>query len=134
LGINQASVFDYRPDAAGEPVYRMAEKGPGDVDGFYVYDAFSPLVLWALERFGHCGVGEALDFVQGGTIEVGGKLPVNTNGGMLSEGHLNGWGHFLEIVGQLRGECGDRQVVGAKLMQWATCLGDSILFARGGVA
>jgi acetyl-CoA acetyltransferase len=110
----------------------MADLKPSDVDAFYLYDAFTPMVLWALERFGHCRVGEGMDFVQDGRIELGGKLPVDTNGGMLSEGHLNGWGHFLEIISQLRGTAGARQVAGAKVAQWGTCIGDSILFgARG---
>jgi acetyl-CoA acetyltransferase len=134
LGINQASVFDFHPQAGAAPVYRMAGKTPGDVDGLYVYDAFSPLIPWTLERFGHCDPGEALDWIQGGKIELGGALPVNSNGGMLSEGHLNGWGHFIEIIRQLRGLCSERQVRDAAVLQWATCLGDSIIFARAGIA
>ncbi|MFI4981589.1 MAG: thiolase C-terminal domain-containing protein, partial [Nevskiales bacterium] len=65
----------------------------------------------------------AMDFVQDGRIEPGGALPVNTNGGMLSEGHLNGWGHFIEIARQLHGEAGARRVAGIEVAQWATCLG-----------
>ena len=47
---------------------------------------------------------------------------------MLSEGHLNGWGHFIEIVRQLRGDAGERQIDGARVAQWGTAIGDSILF------
>ena len=130
LGINQASAFDYAPKPDDRFVYGMAGLSPSDVDAFYVYDAFSPLVLWALERFGHCKPGEGMDFVQGGRIALGGQLPVNTNGGMLSEGHLNGWGHFIEMVRQVRGEAGPRQVAGLKVAQWGTCLGDSLIFGR----
>ncbi len=126
LGVDQASVFDYRPPPS--PVFAGAGLAPPDIDAFYCYDGFSPQVLWTLERFGYCAPGEAADFVQGGRIELGGQLPVNTSGGQLSEGHSNGWGAFAEIVAQLRGTAGPRQVPGARLAQWATTLGDSVIF------
>jgi acetyl-CoA acetyltransferase len=130
LGINQAEVFDYEPRGAAEPVYRRAGLGPQDVDTLHCYDGFSPQVLWTLERFGFCAPGQAADWVQDGRIELGGELPVNTSGGHLSEGHSNGWGQTLEIVHQLRGQAGSRQVGGVSVAQWATTLGDSILYGR----
>ena len=132
LGFNQADAFDYVSPGAEQTVYRMAGVTPKDIDLLQVYDAFSPNVLWTLERMGHCPVGEAPDWIQNGRIEIGGALPVNTSGGMLSEGHLNGWPQFVEIVRQLRGECGVRQVTDAKLAQWGTCVGDSLIFGRDG--
>jgi acetyl-CoA acetyltransferase len=74
-----------QPELAPEDhlAYRMAGVTPADVDGLYVYDAFSPNVLFTLERFGFVAPGEALAWVQGGRIELGGELPVNTNGGLL---------------------------------------------------
>ena len=60
---------------------RMAGIGRGDIDGLYTYDAFTPLVLFALERFGFCPPGEAHAWVGGGRIALGGALPVNTSGG-----------------------------------------------------
>ncbi len=128
LGIDQANVFDYRPAGAAEPVFGRAGVRPADIDALYCYDAFSPQVLWTLERFGYCETGEAAHFVQDGRIEIGGDLPVNTSGGHLSEGHSNGWGSFAEIVAQLRGQAAERQVDGARLAQWATTLGDSVIF------
>jgi acetyl-CoA acetyltransferase len=128
LGINQAEVFDYRPRGADEPVYRRAGVSPTDVGTLHCYDGFSPQVLWTLERFGFCAPGAAADFVQGGRIELGGELPVNTSGGHLSEGHSNGWGQTVEIVRQLRGEAGPRQIDGLRVAQWATTLGDSIVY------
>jgi acetyl-CoA acetyltransferase len=130
LGINQAEIFDYEPEGAHQPVYRRAGLGPGDVDSLHCYDGFTPQVLWTLERFGFCPPGEAAGWIQNGRIELGGELPVNTSGGHLSEGHSNGWGQTLEIVRQLRGQAGPRQIDGIRVAQWATTLGDSILYGR----
>jgi acetyl-CoA acetyltransferase len=128
LGVAQQRVFTYQPDDLG--IYAASGISRADVDSLAVYDAFSPVVLFALERFGFCGPGEAMDFVADGNIGLGSALPVNTSGGLLSEGHLNGWNLFVEIARQLRHECGDRQVAGAQVIQWASFLGDSIVFAR----
>jgi len=130
LGINDSVLFDFAPAAGGERVFRMAGVTPGDIQTLHVYDAFSPLVPITLERFGFCPPGAGVDWVQDGRIELGGTLPVNTSGGMLSEGHLNGWNQFAEIVTQLRQEADARQVTGVELAQWATALGDSIIFGR----
>jgi acetyl-CoA acetyltransferase len=130
LGVAQERMFDYTSAGEGHDVYRMAGLKPTDIDLLQVYDAFSPLVLLALERFGFCKPGEAADYVQDGRISLGGELPVNTSGGMLSEGHLNGWSQVAEIVCQLRGEAGARQVAGARTAQWGTALGDSIIFGN----
>ena len=90
--------------------------------------SYSPQLLFVLERFGFCAPGAAADWVQGGRIELGGELPCNTSGGHLSEGQLNGWGQMMEIVKQLRGEAGTRQIKDLRLAQWATTVGDSIIF------
>ena len=128
LGVNQAEVFDYAPRGALEPVYQRAGVTPADIQTLHCYDGFSPQILWTLERFGFCAPGEAADWIAGGRIELGGELPVNTSGGHLSEGHSNGWGQTLEIVRQLRGQAGPRQIPGIRLAQWATTLGDSIIY------
>jgi acetyl-CoA acetyltransferase len=110
-------------------VYGMAGlAGPQDVDALSVYDAFSPNVVFVAERFGFAAEGEGLGWVQDGRIEVGGALPVNTAGGLLSEAHLCGWGHLVEIARQVRGEAGERQVAGCETVQWATPFGDSVIF------
>jgi acetyl-CoA acetyltransferase len=98
------------------------------VGTLHCYDGFSPQVWWTLERFGFCPPGEAPDFVDDGRIELGGELPVNTSGGHLSEGHSNGWGQTVELVRQLRGQAGSRQIDGLHVGQWATTLGDSIVY------
>ena len=128
LGVNQAEVFDYAPRGALEPVYRRAGVTPAEIQTLHCYDGFSPQVLWTLERFGFCAPGEAADWIADGRIELDGQLPVNTSGGHLSEGHSNGWGQTLEIVRQLRGQAGPRQIPGIRLAQWATTLGDSIIY------
>jgi acetyl-CoA acetyltransferase len=101
-----------------------------DVRGFYTYDAFSPLVLFALERFGYCGVGEAAAFVQDGRIAPGGALPVNTSGGLLSEAHVAGWNSICEMTRQLRGTAGASQIKDARALQWGTAWGDSVILTR----
>jgi acetyl-CoA acetyltransferase len=113
------------------PVYAMAElSGPGDVDSLQLYDAFSPNVVFVLERFGFTDEGAALDWIQGGRIELGGELPTNTAGGLLSEAHICGWGHMVEAVRQVRGQAGARQVADCQVVQWATPFGDSIIFRK----
>lgn len=113
------------------PVYAMAGlSGPGDVDSLQLYDAFSPNVVFVLERFGFVGEGEGLDWIQDGRIELGGELPTNTAGGLLSEAHLCGWGHMVEAARQVRGQADERQVRDCEVVQWATPFGDSIIFAK----
>src|SRR5262249_48097271 len=110
--------------------YRMAGIKRSDIAGFYTYDAFSPLVLFALERFGFCPAGEAAAWVQGGRIELGGELAGNTSGGVLSEAHVAGWTSIAEIVRQLRGEAGPTQIPDARFLQWGTAWGDTVIFRR----
>src|SRR5260370_20842714 len=106
FGVAQQSVFDY---GGGLPqVHKMAGITHKDVDALFTYDAFSILAWIALERFGFCKPGEAAAFTQSGRIEVGGELPMNTNGGLLSEAHIMAWNHQAEIARPVRGECGPR--------------------------
>jgi len=104
LGIGQPRAFRYTPTEDELLVYRMAGVTQRDVDALYTYDAFSPLVWFVLERFGFCDLGEAATWTQKGRIELGGELPMNTSGGLLSEAHVSGWNSIVEIVRQLRGE------------------------------
>ena len=130
LGIGGQRAFRYTPTEDELAVYRMAGVDRRDIDALYTYDAFSPLVWFVLERFGFCGAGEAAAWTQKGRIDLGGELPMNTSGGLLSEAHVSGWNSIVELVRQLRGECGERQVKDARVMQWATAWGDSTVFHR----
>lgn len=127
LGINQQSGRASAPWSTDQEVFTNAGVARGDVQGFYTYDAFSPLVLFALERFGYCGAGEAASWVQGGRILLGGELPVNTSGGLLSEAHVGGWNSICEMVRQLRGTAGPSQISDAAVLQWGTAWGDSVV-------
>jgi acetyl-CoA acetyltransferase len=103
---------------AGERAYAMAGLGPKDIDVAELYDCFTPVVIIELEDLGFCAKGEGGPFVENGRIELGGELPVNTHGGLLSHchpGHPGSMFSITEAVRQLRGECGPRQVAGAKV-------------------
>jgi acetyl-CoA acetyltransferase len=100
-----------------------------DVDALYCYDAFSPLVWFTLERLGFCAEGEAATFCASGGIAADGALPVNTNGGLLSEAHVSGWNNVVEMVRQLRGHAGERQLPSIRVAQWGSAFGDSFVLA-----
>ena len=89
---------------AGERVFEMAGLQPADIDCAQIYDGFTWTVLAALEDLGFCAKGEAGTFVREGRIEIGGVLPVNTSGGLLSEGHCSGGNLLTEGVRQIRSE------------------------------
>jgi acetyl-CoA acetyltransferase len=93
-------------------LYEGAGIGPDEIDVALLYDHFSPLVLSQLEDYGFCPRGEAGPFVAGGAIRAGGRIPVNTHGGHLSEAYVIGMTHIREAVEQLRGVAVN-QVAGA---------------------
>jgi acetyl-CoA acetyltransferase len=95
---------------AGAQLWSRTDLRPSDVDCAQLYDGFSFLALTWIESLGFCGKGEGGPFVEGGRIELGGALPMNTWGGQLSGGRLHGFGFLAEAIRQLRGECGERQV------------------------
>ncbi len=107
-----------------DPVFHRAGITRDDIDVLFVQDPTSVWVLQMLELFGYCGPGESGPYVAEGRIALGGDgVPVNTNGGQLSESYMWGWLHLSEAVRQLRGTCGDRQVVGARFAQYCSTKG-----------
>ncbi len=126
--------FPAHRDVAAQ-VYPMAGVSRDDIDVYATYDSFSVHLLFTLEGFGFCKEGESGEFIQDGRIEIGGELPCNTSGGMLSESYMQSWNQQVELVRQLRGGLGDRQVEGAEVAQYAhdiagKCM--SLIYTRGG--
>lgn len=117
-------------DKRSTRVYDRAGITRGDIDGFYCLDSFSPLVIFALEEFGFCKPGEGAAWIGEGHGKLGGKMPINTNGGHLSEGMLGGWAHQVEVVRQLRGECGPRQIADARVLQFSMGQGVSNIYSN----
>jgi acetyl-CoA acetyltransferase len=98
-----------------DSLWGRAGVGPDDVDVASIYDCFTYSVLSQLEGLGFCEAGESPDFVKDGRIRRDGSLPINTNGGMLSEAYVHGINGIAEVVSQLRGDAGERQVPGARI-------------------
>ncbi|GFG50215.1 acetyl-CoA acetyltransferase [Mycolicibacterium agri] len=111
---------DFTTSAAaqsGPAAFAQAGVSPADIDVCQLYDSFTSTVLLTLEDLGFCAKGEGGPFIGSGALRPGGALPTNTDGGGLACCHPGMRGMFLmvEAVRQLRGECGPRQVDGARL-------------------
>lgn len=126
LGSAVVSGSDRDPDdfdrhigrTAAERAYEQAGVGPEDVDVAEVHDASAYAEIVQVENMGFCPRGEGGPFAESGATRLGGKLPVNTSGGLLSKGHpigATGAIQIHELVTQLRGEAGERQVEGARI-------------------
>ena len=89
--------------AAAKQLWKGADFGPQDVNVAQIYDAFTPLIPLSLEGYGFCGRGEGAAFTEDAAIEPGGRLPVNTSGGGLSEAYVHGFNLINEGVKQMRG-------------------------------
>jgi acetyl-CoA acetyltransferase len=111
-GPNQFTMTSYyRDDLTGlsemgvvaRQLWTQARLGPDDIRTAVLYDHFTPYVLMQLEELGFCPRGEARNFIAGGAIELGGRLPLNPHGGQLGEGYLHGMNGIAEAVRQVRG-------------------------------
>jgi acetyl-CoA acetyltransferase len=100
-------------ERAANAAYEMAGLGPQDIDVAEVHDATAFGELHQYEKMGFCPEGEGGLFAESGATQIGGKIPVNTSGGLMSRGHpigASGLAMTYELVTQLRGEAQKRQV------------------------
>ena len=103
---------------ASQEAYKQAGVEPKDIDLALVHDCFSISELIHYEDLGFCEKGDAKDMIEKGETEIGGRIPVNPCGGLLSKGHpvgATGVAQVCEVTWQLRGEAGERQVEGAEV-------------------
>lgn len=105
-------------ELSAQQAYEASGLGPEDIDVVQAYDTVSPSELWDLEDLGFCARGEAPRLLREGVFDLGGRLPVNTDGGLMGRGHAMGaagLAQVVELVRQLRGEAGPRQVKDARV-------------------
>jgi acetyl-CoA acetyltransferase len=103
---------------AAQRAYAKAELTPADIDVAEVHDATSFCEIYQAEMLGFCETGKGGAYVASGATSLGGTLPINVSGGLVSKGHpvgATGLSMIYELVSQLRGECGPRQVHGADI-------------------
>jgi acetyl-CoA acetyltransferase len=112
---------DDEPDTVelcAREAYEQAGVGPDDLDVIELHDASAPAEIIAYEQLGLCARGEGGRLVESGATKLGGRLPVNTSGGLLRKGHpvgATGLAQIVELTYQLQGRAGRRQVEGAKI-------------------
>jgi acetyl-CoA acetyltransferase len=103
---------------AAKKAYAVAGVKPGDIDVAEVHDATSFCEVYQAEMLGFCDEGQGGKLVEAGETAIGGRIPINTSGGLVSKGHpvgATGLSMLAELATQLRGEAGERQVKGAAL-------------------
>ena len=103
---------------AAKEAYEMAGVGPEDIDLVELHDCFATAEMLHYENLGLCKDGDAGRMIDEGEVALGGRVPVNVSGGLLSKGHplgATGIANIYEVSTHLRGEAGERQVEGAKL-------------------
>lgn len=120
--------------AAGEQAFAMAGLTRDDVHHFEGYDASTFHLVNQIEGYGLVPAGSVFQFCREGQLSLGGSLPANTSGGMLSEAYMHGWNHLAEATRQLRHDAGRRQIPGLSVSMFSLATTDSahpILLERG---
>ena len=111
--------FHFRAtEIAARQAFEQAKLGPEDIDVAEVHDAFTSVELFSYEDLGFALPGEGAKLIREGKVYLDGKLPINPSGGLKAKGHpisVTGLAQIYEIVNQLRGRCGKRQVKNAKI-------------------
>jgi acetyl-CoA acetyltransferase len=118
MGISVKKLNPNPTEIACKQIWEKSGYGPEDMDVIQLYEAMAPGFLWDAEDCGFCKRGEAAKLVREGYFEIGGKMPANTDGGLMGRGHptgATGVAQIAELFFQLRGEAGPRQVPGAKI-------------------
>jgi acetyl-CoA acetyltransferase len=115
----------------GRSALEQAGLSLDDVDVALIHDAFTISTAIYLEGLGFCEPGGVGDYARAGGLDLGSRCPVNTHGGLLSQGHVGGVLHFVEAVRQLRGDAADSQVEGATV---AMVAGGGGILGTNGVA
>jgi acetyl-CoA acetyltransferase len=119
---------------AGQLACGMAGLSLGDIQHLEGYDASTMHLINQLEGYGFAEPGAGLEFCKQGQMTHGGRLPVNTSGGQLSESYMHGWNQVAEITRQLRHEAGERQIEGVQVSMFSLAQTNEIhpiIFTRG---
>ena len=95
--------------------FDMAGVSQADIDVAEIYDCFTYTVICQLEDLGFCKKGEGGPFIENGRLKLSGELPTNTHGGLLSQSHMAGMNHIVELVRQLRHDAARAQVKDAQI-------------------
>jgi acetyl-CoA acetyltransferase len=111
------------PVHCAETLWSRTDLTAADVDTAQLYDGFSIITFQWLEALGLCGRGESGPFIEEGNTRLGGKVPLNTDGGACNFGRRHGANFCIEAVRQLRGEAAERQVPNAEVAVWSNAVG-----------